>query len=378
MFRTRVPPLPGTHDTAGQFVGGDPFLVRFFNIQGQRRENQRDSRRALRPSLFANFWADCVRTPTTGSFGDNGTIGDRRIGGKTHFLSSSTRSLRRFGTQASKRKIPHTTTSHKNQQSVSRGYWRNRASHQDDATSFPIGNPTAPCDTGSEAKCNRGTVEEAIHCTNEKIQDNNPASNTSKTWRIANPIPLVAKSDFKLDHVSARNDLQVITPDIPVLRQAEQLGRRLKKLSREYGWSAVGVYLALSVLDFPFCFLLVRIVGTDRIGQLEHWVVSHVQKVIPDSVKTWWTEYRAALSKAETEQLGNNDISDAVEKATWGVEEAQRANKAEASLGTQLALAYAIHKSFIFLRVPLTAAVTPKVVKVLRSWGWQIGKRRSK
>lgn len=44
------------------------------------------------------------------------------------------------------------------------------------------------------------------------------------------------------------------------------LGQRLKKLSKEYGWSAVGVYLALSVLDFPFCFLLVRIVGTDTIG----------------------------------------------------------------------------------------------------------------
>lgn len=45
---------------------------------------------------------------------------------------------------------------------------------------------------------------------------------------------------------------------------------------------------------------------------------------------------------------------------------------------TQLALAYAIHKSFIFLRVPLTVAVTPKVVKTLRGWGWDIGKRRQK
>ena len=45
-------------------------------------------------------------------------------------------------------------------------------------------------------------------------------------------------------------------------------------------------------------------------------------------------------------------------------------------LATQLALAYAIHKSFIFIRVPLAAAVTPKVVKVLRSWGWNIGKKR--
>ena len=47
-------------------------------------------------------------------------------------------------------------------------------------------------------------------------------------------------------------------------------------------------------------------------------------------------------------------------------------------LATQLALAYAIHKSFIFVRVPLTAAILPKVVKVLRGWGWEIGKRRAR
>lgn len=54
------------------------------------------------------------------------------------------------------------------------------------------------------------------------------------------------------------------------------------------------------------------------------------------------------------------------------------ADMTRSGLATQLALAYAIHKSFIFIRVPLTAAVTPKVVKVLRSWGWQIGKRKPK
>ena len=41
---------------------------------------------------------------------------------------------------------------------------------------------------------------------------------------------------------------------------------RLKKLSREYGWTVVGVYFALSVLDFPFFFLLVKAVGTERVG----------------------------------------------------------------------------------------------------------------
>lgn len=160
--------------------------------------------------------------------------------------------------------------------------------------------------------------------------------------------------------------------------EPQGLSARLKKLSREYGWTAVGVYLALSVLDFPFCFLLVRIVGTDRIGEIEHWIVSNVKKIIPQSVQERWAAYRNALKENEQETFGNNSISEHAEMAGWGVEEAQARNRAEASLGTQLALAYAIHKSFIFIRVPLTAAILPKVVKVLRSWGYNIGKKKVK
>ncbi|KAM0461125.1 hypothetical protein ACHAPV_004439 [Trichoderma viride] len=155
-------------------------------------------------------------------------------------------------------------------------------------------------------------------------------------------------------------------------KKSLSISERLKKLSREYGWSAVGVYFALSVLDFPFCFLFVRLVGTERIGQFEQYVVTNV---IPESVRTTWNEWRQSLKKEEKSHLGNSNISDSVEMAGWGVEQAQERNREEASLATQLALAYAIHKSFIFLRVPLTAAVTPKVVKVLRGWGWDIGKR---
>lgn len=44
------------------------------------------------------------------------------------------------------------------------------------------------------------------------------------------------------------------------------------------------------------------------------------------------------------------------------------------ALWTQLALAYAVHKSLIFFRIPLTAAILPKVAKTLRKWGWNVGK----
>jgi hypothetical protein len=69
-------------------------------------------------------------------------------------------------------------------------------------------------------------------------------------------------------------------PNLGSPQPALSLSQRLKKLSREYGWSAVGVYLTLSALDFPFCFLAVRMLGTDRIGRWEHNVVEAFWKVV--------------------------------------------------------------------------------------------------
>ncbi|KAI9760319.1 MAG: hypothetical protein M4579_001723 [Chaenotheca gracillima] len=152
------------------------------------------------------------------------------------------------------------------------------------------------------------------------------------------------------------------------------LSQRLRKLSREYGWSALGVYLLLSALDFPFCFLAVRTLGTERIGHWEHVVVDFARKVVYYPFKS--EEEKPVVNEVRT--LPSEDDIDSPDRG-WGVAEAQERNTAsDASIWTQLALAYAIHKSFIFVRVPLTAAVTPKVVRVLRGWGWDIGKRTPK
>lgn len=58
------------------------------------------------------------------------------------------------------------------------------------------------------------------------------------------------------------------TPNLNSAAEPEPktLGARMRKLSREYGWSAAGVYLALTAIDFPFCYLLVRYLGTERVG----------------------------------------------------------------------------------------------------------------
>src|SRR2546421_10208291 len=71
------------------------------------------------------------------------------------------------------------------------------------------------------------------------------------------------------------------------------LSQRLRKLSREYGWSALGVYLALTALDFPFCFLAVNKLGADRVGHWEHVVLSHIKGLIK------WPLSRGAQDKVD-------------------------------------------------------------------------------
>ena len=71
----------------------------------------------------------------------------------------------------------------------------------------------------------------------------------------------------------------------------------MKKLSREYGWSALGVYLLLTALDFPFCFLAVRLLGTDRIGHWEH--------VILGTVKEWLKWPMPEVAKEQIDAAGD-------------------------------------------------------------------------
>ncbi|KAL4993452.1 hypothetical protein BDV10DRAFT_198307 [Aspergillus recurvatus] len=142
------------------------------------------------------------------------------------------------------------------------------------------------------------------------------------------------------------------------------LSQRLKALSREYGWSALWIYLFLSALDFPFCFAAVKLLGADKIGHYEHVIVESVKGAVN---KVWPGAFEDSAEKSEEDKDAE---AQAAEKKKGPAE--------EASLWTQLALAYAIHKSFIFVRVPLTAAITPKVVKQLRKWGWDVVKGKPK
>ncbi len=70
------------------------------------------------------------------------------------------------------------------------------------------------------------------------------------------------------------------TAEEQISKPPQSIRERFKVLSKKYGWAAVGVYFGLSVLDFPFCFLAVRLIGPDRIGEAEHWVVNNFWNLV--------------------------------------------------------------------------------------------------
>lgn len=68
-----------------------------------------------------------------------------------------------------------------------------------------------------------------------------------------------------------------------------------------------------------------------NIADIEHWVLSNVKKIIPEDVKEWWHDYRTAMKNPEGYELGDNQTSKDMDKAGWGVEEAQERHTADAS-----------------------------------------------
>lgn len=123
----------------------------------------------------------------------------------------------------------------------------------------------------------------------------------------------------------------------------------IKALIQEYGYSALAVYLGLSCIDLPLCFIGVHSVGEDKIHEYQ----DKFKKMIGITPKE-------RPPKVEGEENNEEESS-----SIWS-----------STLFTEAILAYGIHKSLIFIRLPITAAITPAIVGKLRKMGFNIGSQK--
>nr|CAG8495430.1 10970_t:CDS:2 [Entrophospora candida] len=89
---------------------------------------------------------------------------------------------------------------------------------------------------------------------------------------------------------------------------------KFKELTKQYGTSALAVYFIISTIDLGATFILIQSGGAERVKKIENWCIEN------------------------------------------------------------FVIAYGIHKLLLPLRLGLTVAITPSVVKKLRNMGWNIGK----
>ena len=137
-----------------------------------------------------------------------------------------------------------------------------------------------------------------------------------------------AKPSESLKQPSSSPSLSAEDPRLPITQ-------RLKILFKKYRWPALAIYVGLSVLDFGLAFLAVRAFGTERIGRYEKIILKKVEDTVG-----WKTKGTPPQHLEETE------------------------GKNTASIWTEIALAYTIHKTlFALIRIPVTVAITPPLVK---------------
>lgn len=143
------------------------------------------------------------------------------------------------------------------------------------------------------------------------------------------------------------------------------LSARLKSLFRKHGWTALAIYLFLSLLDFTLTFLFIYAIGADKVRKAEDWVLvqlgwrrvdgemGRMRRVVEE-----WKENHPRVTKGVKGKIGAEEREQTKTEGPRPVD--QTVDKLEeergySSIATTAVLAYAIHKTLL---LPLRVGVT--------------------
>lgn len=148
----------------------------------------------------------------------------------------------------------------------------------------------------------------------------------------------------------------------------------IKGLMAKYGYSALIVYILLTCVDLPLCFLGVHSLGEEKIKIYLNRGKQLVGMGEPDERKVI-EDVRRKQAHREAVQAKN---ADKVEDASRKTFNERWQEMKDSTLLAELLIAYGIHKSLIIVRVPLTAVLTPSFVKLLQRFGIDLMKKQKK
>lgn len=142
----------------------------------------------------------------------------------------------------------------------------------------------------------------------------------------------------------------------------------IKRLMSKYGYSALVVYIGVTVVSLPSCYFIVDSVGEEKISIL----LNRGKRVFgygeeSDDIVRKRVEGRR-LERLELRNQYMGELKEQEESYEMSIGEKLRLKwdlLKTSPILTELVLAYGLHKSLIFVRIPLTAAITPAIARVL-------------
>ncbi|WFC93575.1 DUF1279 super [Malassezia brasiliensis] len=142
----------------------------------------------------------------------------------------------------------------------------------------------------------------------------------------------------------------ITKPPTPEFEEQPKGGfrQRLRTIMTRYGWWAVGVYLAVGLVDLSIIFGCVHYYGGEKVRDMEH------------TVRGWF-----GLTTKETDVVVSNPPSPDTEKPRPLIapqHESTDMQKLITQLSAEFVLAYGIHKTLLLPpRAAITAAITPSI-----------------
>jgi len=199
---------------------------------------------------------------------------------------------------------------------------------------------------------------------------------------VLNPLKASFFNSRRYNSSSSSSSSSTLPPPSPPPNLS--LTQRLKLLFKTHGWTALTLYLVLSFIDFSLTFLLVWSIGADRVREFEDWVLMHLgwrrgKHVTEDGDKGVlrrkvenWKEKHGNPEKNLNPVKEVREVRDGEPVELGGTTTMTTGKKnGYSAYATTAVLAYAIHKTALLpVRVGLTVWSTPKVVRLLQSWGY--------
>jgi hypothetical protein len=137
----------------------------------------------------------------------------------------------------------------------------------------------------------------------------------------------------------------ISSPELLKSARVEPKPSKMKELTKKYGAAGVLVYLCVGCVDLGITFGAIQLVGLEKVKVLEEGVLDVVYS----------TGEKFGIKRKEP-----TNVEDAVVKS-----------EDTPSFASVFLLAYGIHKTLLLpVRLGITAAITPAIVRKLHQLGW--------